>query len=144
MKTVKISFAVAAVMTAVIIAAAIFGGCSKNTQNSVESSNQNNAVSTIDAKKAKQIMDSEKDYIILDVRTQEEYDDGHIKNAVLIPDYEIEGTAESKLADKNQKILVYCRSGRRSKNAAQTLANMGYTNVYDFGGIIDWPYETVK
>ena len=96
----------------------------------------------ITAQEAKEIMDTESDYVILDVRTQEEYDEGHIKDAMLIPDYEIADRAESELTDKEQLILVYCRSGRRSKNAAKQLSDMGYTNVKEFGGIIDWPYET--
>lgn len=96
----------------------------------------------ITAQEAKEIMDTESDYVILDVRTQEEYDEGHIKDAILIPDYEIADRAESELNDKEQLILVYCRSGRRSKNAAKQLSDMGYTNVKEFGGIIDWPYET--
>lgn len=89
-------------------------------------------------------MDTEKDYIILDSRTQEEFDEGHIEGAILIPEYEIAARAEKELPNKNQLILVYCRSGRRSKIAAQALADSGYTNVKEFGGIIDWPYETVK
>ena len=96
----------------------------------------------ITAQEAKEIMDTESNYVILDVRTQEEYDEGHIKDAILIPDYEIADRAESELNDKEQLILVYCRSGRRSKNAAKQLSDMGYTNVKEFGGIIDWPYET--
>lgn len=96
----------------------------------------------ITAQEAKEIMDTESNYVILDVRTQEEYDEGHIKGAILIPDYEIADRAESELTDKEQLILVYCRSGRRSKNAAKQLADMGYSNVKEFGGIIDWPYET--
>ncbi len=96
----------------------------------------------ISAKEAKEIMDCEKDYIILDVRTQEEYDEIHIPGAILIPDYEIKEKATDILKDKNQLILVYCRSGRRSKIAANSLIEMGYTNIREFGGIIDWPYET--
>ena len=83
------------------------------------------------------------DFIILDVRTEEEYDTEHIANAILIPDYEIKEKAESILTDKDQLILVYCRSGRRSKNAASTLATLGYTNIKEFGGIIDWKYDTI-
>ena len=98
----------------------------------------------IDAEQAKQLMDTEKDYVIIDARTQEEYDAGHIEGAVLIPEYEIADRAEKELPDKNQLILVYCRSGRRSKIAASALADLGYTNVREFGGIIDWKYETVK
>ena len=95
----------------------------------------------ITAEAAKQIMDSEEGYIILDVRTQEEYDQGHIPGAILIPDTEIKAKAEKVLADKDQLILVYCRSGRRSKLAAEALVELGYTNIKEFGGIIDWSYE---
>lgn len=96
----------------------------------------------INAQQAKEIMDTETGYVILDVRTQEEFDSGHVPGAILIPDYEIKEKAPQVLTDKNQKILVYCRSGRRSKLACEDLVNLGYTNLYEFGGIIDWPYET--
>ena len=98
----------------------------------------------ITAAEAKEIMDSETGYIILDVRTEEEYAEGHIPGAILIPDYQIEARAEEELPDKDQMLLVYCRSGRRSKIAAETLIGLGYTNIYEFGGIIDWPYEIEK
>lgn len=97
----------------------------------------------ITAEEAKKIMDTESEYVILDVRTEEEFAQGHIPGAILIPDYEIREEAESSLPDKDALILVYCRSGRRSKNAAQILLELGYTNIREFGGIIDWPYETV-
>ena len=93
---------------------------------------------------AKNIMDTESNFIILDVRTEEEFAEGHIKDAILIPDYEIASKAEEILKDKNQLILVYCRSGRRSKIAAEALVNLGYINVKEFGGIIDWEYGIVK
>ena len=95
----------------------------------------------ITAEEAKQIMDSEEGYIILDVRTQEEYDQGHIPGAIVISHEEIAEKAEEVLTNKNQLILVYCRSGRRSKLAAEILVELGYTNIKEFGGIIDWPYE---
>ena len=95
----------------------------------------------ITAKEAKEIMDTEKNYIILDTRTQEEYDEGHIPGAILIPYDEIGEKAEELLPDKTQLLLVYCRSGRRSKIAAEELVKLGYTNIKEFGGIIDWPYE---
>ena len=95
----------------------------------------------ITAEEAKQIMDSEEGYIILDVRTQEEYDGGHIPGAIVISHEEIAEKAEEALTDKDQLILVYCRSGRRSKIAAEGLVERGYTNIKEFGGIIDWPYE---
>ena len=98
----------------------------------------------ISGAEAKALMDSESGYIIIDARTQEEYDEGHIPGAILIPEYEIADRAEKELPDKNQLILVYCRSGRRSKIAAEELVKLGYTNVKEFGGIIDWEYETVK
>ncbi len=96
----------------------------------------------ISAEEAKKIMDTQTGHVILDVRTQEEYDEKHIHGAVLIPDYEIREKAEEFLTDKNQLLLVYCRSGRRSKNASEILVELGYTNIKEFGGIIDWPYET--
>ena len=95
----------------------------------------------ITAEEAKEIMDSQEGYIILDVRTQEEYDESHIPGAILIPNTEIEARAEKELTDKDQLILIYCRSGRRSKLAAEALMELGYTNIKEFGGIIDWPYE---
>ena len=98
----------------------------------------------ITAEEAKEIMDSEEGYIILDVRTQEEYDQGHIPGAIVISHEEIAEKAEKVLTDKDQLILVYCRSGRRSKIAAEALVELGYTNIKEFGGIIDWPYEVEK
>ena len=95
----------------------------------------------ITAEEAKQIMDSQEGYIILDVRTQEEYDQGHIPGAIQIPHEEIPEKAEDVLTDKDQLILVYCRSGRRSKLAAEALVELGYTNIKEFGGIQDWTYE---
>ena len=98
----------------------------------------------ITAEEAKQIMDSQEGYIILDVRTQEEYDQGHIPGAIMISHEEIAEKAEEVLTDKDQLILVYCRSGRRSKIAAEALVELGYTNIKEFGGISDWPYEMEK
>ena len=98
----------------------------------------------ISGAEAKALMDSESGYVIIDARTQEEYDGGHIPGAILIPEYEIADRAEKELPDTDQLILVYCRSGRRSKIAAEELVKLGYTNVKEFGGIIDWEYEIVK
>ena len=110
--------------------------CGQTTENSREEVYMN-----ITAAEAKQIMDSEEGYVILDVRTREEYDEGHIPGAILIPDFEIKAKAEGVMTDKDQLILVYCRSGRRSKLASEILVELGYTNIREFGGIIDWPYE---
>lgn len=101
------------------------------------------AVVTISPEEAKSIMDTESSYILLDVRTQDEYKEGHIPGAMVIPVEVIAQEAEKALPDKDALILLYCRSGRRSLNAAKTLVDMGYTNVRDFGGILSWPYEVV-
>ena len=98
----------------------------------------------IDAEEAKRIIDQEEDIIILDVRTEGEYNQGHIPNSILVPDAYLRDEIEEKIPDKNTKILVYCRSGRRSAASAKLLIEMGYTDVYDFGGIMDWPYDIVK
>ena len=95
----------------------------------------------ITQEEAKQIMDTTNGYILLDTRTREEYDQSHIPGALLIPQTEIAERAEEELPDKDQVILVYCRSGNRSKQASEILAELGYTNVKEFGGINTWPYE---
>lgn len=84
-----------------------------------------------------------KEVTVVDVRTAEEYDKGHIKNAVLVPNETIGDKAPEQLSEKDATLLVYCRSGRRSKEASKKLLELGYQNVYDLGGIIDWPYEVV-
>ena len=123
-----------------MISLSLFGLCACGGENKTQSPQYEQ----ISAEKAKELMYTEKDYIILDARTQEEFDEGHIDGAILIPEYEVSTRAEKELPDKDQLILVYCRSGRRSKIAAQALVDIGYTNVKEFGGIIDWPYEIVK
>lgn len=90
-----------------------------------------------------QMVDGE-DYILLDVRTQAEYAEGHIPGAICLPNETIGSEPPAELPDREQTILVYCRSGRRSAEAAQKLANMGYVNVLEFGGILDWTGEIVK
>ena len=111
--------------------------------NGQNDSRENMTYEQITPAEAKVLMDSEDGYIILDVRTPEEFAERHIAGAILLPDYEIGEKAESILTDKEQLILVYCRSGRRSKNAASELAALGYTNIKEFGGINDWEYGTV-
>ena len=98
----------------------------------------------ISAEEAYRMMQDTEAYILLDVRTEEEFKETRIEGAILIPDYEIGSRAASELPDKSALILVYCRSGRRSANAAHELIEMGCQNVYDFGGIIDWPYDTIS
>ena len=98
----------------------------------------------ITQEEAKQIMDTTNGYILLDTRTQEEYDQSHIPGALLIPHTEIAQRAADELPDKDQVILVYCRSGNRSKQASEKLVKLGYTNIVEFGGINDWTGETVS
>lgn len=92
---------------------------------------------------AKEMMSADDSLVVVDVRTQEEYAEGHIPGAICVPNESIADAQPAELPDLEQTILVYCRSGRRSKEAAQKLADMGYTNVYEFGGIIDWTGEVV-
>lgn len=122
----------------------IIGGADGPTAILVSEKGENAMYEIITAEDAKNIMDSGEEHIILDVREQDEFDAGHIPSAILIPYTEIENKAEEIIPDKNKQILVYCRSGRRSKIAAESLAKLGYTNIKEFGGIIDWPYEVEK
>ena len=103
-----------------------------------------NSYEQITPEQAKTMMDTQSEYILIDARTTEEFAEGHIEDAILIPEYEIANRAEKELPNKDALILVYCRSGRRSKIASEELVKLGYTNVKEFGGIIDWPYDVVK
>lgn len=117
------------------------GNGNSNGSNATNDSSNSSSYQQVDAETAKEIMDTEDDYVILDARTQAEYDEGHIPGAILIPHDTVATAAEDALPDKDQLILVYCRSGNRSKQASQTLVDLGYTNVVEFGGINSWPYE---
>ena len=134
---------------ALLLGYGILAGCSAvkepapDVPDEPKEETKKNEYKQISQAEAKSLMDSETNYIILDTREQYEFDEGHIAGAILIPYTEIEAKAASALPDKNQLILVYCRSGRRSKIAAQSLADLGYTNVKEFGGIIDWEYGVV-
>ena len=119
-----------------LLAAILLTACGQAKENDREAMYVN-----ITAQEARTIMDTEQGYVILDTRTREEYDQGHIPGAIQISHDEIMEKAEEVLTDKDQLILVYCRSGRRSKIAAEALVELGYTNIKEFGGIIDWPYE---
>ena len=98
----------------------------------------------ISPEEAMSLMETQEDYIILDVRTREEYEEGHIPGAVLVPNETIGEEEIPELPDKDEMILVYCRSGNRSKQAAEKLVGLGYSNIIEFGGIIDWPGEVVS
>lgn len=106
-------------------------------------SGQSSSYQQISMKKAMEVMETEENYIILDVRTQEEYAQKHIPGAICVPNETITTNEIPELPQKDQLILVYCRSGNRSKQAAEKLAKLGYTNIMEFGGIIDWPGKTV-
>ena len=111
----------------------VLTGCGGNTSDGYQQISQ---------EEAKEMMDTQ-EVIILDVREQGEYDSGHIPGAVLLPVGSIdETTAAEVIPEKDSMVLVYCRSGNRSKTASSTLAELGYTNIYEFGGINTWPYET--
>lgn len=97
---------------------------------------------TITAKEAKDMMETQ-EVVIIDVREESEYKEGHIKSSILIPLSTIKD-GNAQLPSKDQTILVYCRSGARSAKAAKKLSNLGYEHIYDFGGIIDWPYDIEK
>lgn len=122
----------------------IIGGADGPTSIIVAEKGEKAMYEQITPEEAKKIMDSGEEHIILDTREKDEFDEGHIPGAILIPYTEIESKAEETLPDKDKLIFVYCRSGRRSKIAAESLAKLGYTNVKEFGGIIDWPYEVEK
>ncbi|MBR0225539.1 MAG: rhodanese-like domain-containing protein [Thermoguttaceae bacterium] len=98
----------------------------------------------ISQEEAKEMMKKDDGHIVVDVRRQDEYDAGHIPDAILIPNESIGEERPDALPDLEQIILIYCRSGNRSKQAAQKLFDMGYTNVYEFGGVVDWTGELVK
>ena len=121
----------------ILLSALMFTGCAGTTKN------QTNTYRRISMDEAVTMMAQETGYIILDVRRPDEFAAGHIPNAINVPNETI-GTAEiPELPDKNQLIMVYCRSGRRSKEASEKLVKLGYTNIVEFGGILDWKGETV-
>ena len=120
-----------------LVAAMALGGCVQPA-----ATQQASVYVNITAQEAKQIMDTETGYIILDTRAQDEYDAGHIPGAVLLSVGNItKDTAAAIIPELNSVVLVYCRSGNRSKTASKALADLGYTNIYEFGGINTWPHE---
>lgn len=124
------------ILPVLLMALLVLSGCGGGAAEAQPSYQQ------ISQQEAKEMMDSQ-EVILLDVREQEEYDQSHIPGAVLLPVGTIsEETAGAVIPDQEDTVLVYCRSGNRSKTAAAALAQLGYTNVYEFGGINTWPYET--
>ena len=140
----RIRAALAAILT---IALVLTSGCAK--QNSNETAAENSMEKHFEYKQitqeeARKMMAEDNGHVIVDVRRQDEYDSGHIPRAILIPNETIGTESPKELPDRDQIILVYCRSGNRSKQAAEKLANMGYSRVYEFGGIIDWTGDIEK
>ncbi len=142
-------------ITLVVVAILLLAGCTKrdtsanaapdgtNTTNATSTTSNQGSYTQITQEEAAKMMEENEDVIILDVRTREEYSAGHIPNAICVPNEEIVDAQPAELADLDQVILVYCRSGNRSKQASQKLTDMGYRNIYEFGGIIDWTGDIV-
>lgn len=132
------------ILPVILIVAAflMISGCGEEKN----SMNTDVTFKSISMDEGRKIIESESGYIILDVRTKEEYDEGHIPGAVNVANEDISTTNQNveQLPDKSQKILVYCRSGNRSKQAAKKLATMGYSDVVEFGGIIEWKGDIEK
>lgn len=140
MKSIKNKFMQINCIILIILTMLSICGCTKNNMEDT----MKNSYNQISMAEAKLIMENEEDIIILDVRTESEYYEGHIPQAINIPNENIKSEEIAELPDKEQKILVYCRSGNRSKQAAQKLAELGYSNIYEFGGIMDWDGEIEK
>ena len=136
-----------AALLAVLVIGAVFAACAPvrthtADEQSTAAAERQGQYRRISAREARELLDKNPGAILLDVRTAAEFRERRIPRAILLPQNEIQARAAKMLPDKNALILVYCRSGNRSKTAASTLISMGYTNVYDFGGINGWPFET--
>ena len=134
-------------LIAAILLVVTFSGCSTKsveTDKEVLTVQKKATFTNITPEEAKKRLDSEKSIILLDVRTKEEYETGHIKHSILMPVDTLKEESVKKLANKEAIIFVYCRSGNRSFTAANILTEQGYNNVYNLGGISNWPYEVVK
>lgn len=133
------TFLIAASLASIVSLAGLTGcfgaAAGSNGSNATNDSGSSASYQQVNAETAKELMDTEDDYVILDARTQAEYDEAHIPGAILIPHDTVTTAAEDALPDKDQLILVYRRSGNRSKQASQALVDLGYTNVVEFGGI---------
>ena len=143
-KAQRATLAVFAVLCMLLTACGNGTSPSEGAQSEVQTTTASAAVyQQITQEKAKEMMQADDGHIIVDVRRQDEFDSGHIPGAILIPNESIGTECPKELPDLNQIIMIYCRSGRRSKEASQKLADMGYTHIYEFGGIIDWTGEVV-
>ena len=127
----------------IVLILLLIGGCVSGGQ-LLDGDGMENSYAMISQEEAKKMIQADDGHIIVDVRRQDEFHEEHIPDAICIPNESISDTRPAELPDLNQVILVYCRSGNRSKDAAQKLFDMGYTHVFEFGGIIYWTGETVK
>lgn len=142
-KLIKIMFFISSMLLIGLLSGCTNGN-SSTSDNGKASSNNKATYINITPEDAKKRLDSEKGIVLLDVRTKEEYDTGHIKGSILIPVDVLEQEAAKKLVDKEAHIFIYCRSGNRSVTAANILIKQGYKNVYNLGGINDWPFDVEK
>ena len=133
------------IMLSLIIGAIIISGCNSEKKSThVSSSDEKISYTKISQDEAKKMMEKDDGHVIVDVRREDEFASGHIPGAILIPNESIGTEKPAELPDPDQIILVYCRSGNRSAQASQKLADIGYTNVFDFGGIMTWTGEIEK
>lgn len=130
------------IMSLVVILMVV--GCTKQEITTTPQQEKQTTFITISSEEAQERFEKESDYIILDVRTIQEYEEGHLPNALNIPNETISESIKEQLPDLNQTIYIYCRSGNRSKQAANKLVQIGYQNVIDFGGIQTWKGEIVE
>ena len=137
MKTMRV--VLATVVLIAFVALFALAGCVQK----LDGGDMERSYTQISQEQAKEMMAKDDGHVVVDVRRQDEYDAGHIPGAILIPNESIGSQQPAELPDLDQIILIYCRSGNRSKQAAQKLFDMGYTNVYEFGGIIDWTGDVV-
>ena len=147
----KKNIIIAIILIAVLICIGFFIYKSSKTNKTTTSNNsttttaaKTNEIRHVSMDDIVKIMNENKDYVIVDVRTPDEYKEGHIPNAINIPNETINEAVYNKLKDKNQLILIYCRSGSRSRQAAYKMQKLGYTNLVDFGGIINWKGKIEK
>jgi rhodanese-related sulfurtransferase len=128
-----------------LLAALLLAGCVQAPAENIHSDNPTKATyQELDQGTAQENLEANEDILLIDVRTPEEFEEKRIPNSILVPDYDIDKLAPEILPDKDAQIYLYCRSGARSSAAAAKLADMGYTQVYDIGGIIDWKFETIS
>lgn len=129
------------IIAGILLTSTLLIGCGTQSNTSTE---KEPTITSITSEEAKEIIDTDEDIVIIDVREPNEYEEGHIKDSILVPLGTLESTIENIVPNKDTKILVYCRSGNRSSKSLKVFEKLGYNIVYDFGGITDWKYELEK